>query len=139
MIKNEKGECMIEHHIHYKEIDGYDETVWMPAGEHIKLHQKLRKEGKCNISVKKMRRISNAANQRTKKARKYRGNNRKKLNQKSNEYYYNNRKERNQKSKKYYEENKEKIKEYQKEWKEKNPDYFKRYNKEYYIRKNKKV
>lgn len=25
-----------EHHTHYKEIDGYDETVWMTWSEHKK-------------------------------------------------------------------------------------------------------
>ena len=60
---------MIEHHIKYKEIHGYDKTVMMSHGEHIKLHNKLRKEGKCNISVKELKRISDKAYQRTNKAK----------------------------------------------------------------------
>ena len=40
---------LIHHHIKYKEIHGVDEVVLMEKGEHRKLHNKLRKEGKCNI------------------------------------------------------------------------------------------
>ena len=59
----------VEHHIKYKEIHGYDETVIMPRGEHIKLHNRLRRKGKCDISVKELKRISNKAYQRTDKAK----------------------------------------------------------------------
>ena len=59
------SEELIEHHTHYKEIDGYDETVWMSRSEHSKLHIRLRKEGKCNIPSKKLAKISMAAHNRT--------------------------------------------------------------------------
>lgn len=62
---------MIEHHTKYKEIHGYDETVWMTWSEHQKLHQQLRKEGKCTIPSDELRKISNAANSRTEKNQKY--------------------------------------------------------------------
>lgn len=63
---------MVEHHIHYKEIHGFDETVWLTDSEHKKLHFRLRKEGKCNVSVAKLTRISIAAHNRTKKEKKFR-------------------------------------------------------------------
>ncbi len=56
---------LVEHHTKYKEIHGIDETVWMPKGEHYKLHNRLRKEGKCNIPVKELERISCLAQKRT--------------------------------------------------------------------------
>lgn len=62
---------MIEHHTHYKEIDGYDETVWMTRRDHTLLHQRLRTEKKCNISSDKLRKISNAAIGRTDKRKIY--------------------------------------------------------------------
>ena len=57
----------IEHHIKYKEIHGVDETKWMPMSEHKKLHYRLRKEGKCNISPNILEKISQKANRRTSK------------------------------------------------------------------------
>ena len=65
-----KGGRLIEHHTHYKEIDGYDETIFMTMSEHVKLHQRLRKEGKCNIPVEEMTRIAAAAHRRTDKHKK---------------------------------------------------------------------
>jgi len=62
---------LVEHHIKYKEIHGVDETVWIELGEHQRLHHGLRKEGKCNIPVDILRRVSNAAQKRTKKAKEY--------------------------------------------------------------------
>ena len=59
-----KMATMVQHHVHYKEIDGYDEIVMMEKGEHIALHDRLRYERKCNIPVKKLRKISNAARSR---------------------------------------------------------------------------
>ena len=61
---------LVEHHIKYKEIHGYDETVWMTKSEHEKLHYRLRREGKCTIPVKKLDKISRAACGRTKKCKK---------------------------------------------------------------------
>jgi len=62
---------LIEHHIKYKEIHGVDETVFMSRGEHKKLHCRLRKEGKCNISVSSLQKISTKAAQRTQKYKIY--------------------------------------------------------------------
>jgi len=58
---------LIEHHVKYKEIHGVDETVWMTRSEHKKLHNKLRKSGKCNISGKELAGIAHAAALRTPK------------------------------------------------------------------------
>ena len=78
MKSNENGNYMVEHHTHYKEIDGYDETVWMEAGAHKALHHKLRTECKCNIPVNDLKKISMAANGRSQKSKddlkKYRSN-----------------------------------------------------------------
>ena len=67
-------EQMVEHHTHYKEIHGYDKTVWMTRSEHFKLHQRLRKNGECNVPVDEMKKISMAAHNRTDEAKKYRVN-----------------------------------------------------------------
>lgn len=56
---------LVEHHTKYKEIHGIDETVWMEKGEHRALHNRLRKEGKCNIPVPELAKISLAARART--------------------------------------------------------------------------
>ena len=61
---------MVEHHIHYKEIDGYDETVWMTKSEHSKLHIELRKRGECDIPPKRLAKISMAAHSRTESGKK---------------------------------------------------------------------
>ena len=58
---------MVEHHTHYREIHGYDKTVWMTASEHKKLHNRLRREGKCNILSDELNTISRAARCRTDK------------------------------------------------------------------------
>lgn len=62
---------LIEHHIHYKEIDGYDETVWMTVSEHKKLHHRLSKEGKCNVPSDKLAIIATNAHYRTPKFKEY--------------------------------------------------------------------
>lgn len=71
MNKNENGETLVEHHTKYKEIHGYDETVWITQSEHKLLHHRLRKEGKCNIPPSKLHKIAIAANQRTEKGKRY--------------------------------------------------------------------
>ena len=38
---DENGEQLVEHHTHYKEIDGYDETVWLTKSDHQLLHKRL--------------------------------------------------------------------------------------------------
>lgn len=63
---------IVEHHTHYKEIHGFDRTIWMDKGEHSKLHHQLRKEGKCNIPADELSKISMAANYRTGKDKKSR-------------------------------------------------------------------
>ena len=47
---NENGETLIEHHTHYKELHGFDRTVWMTRSEHTKLHNRLRQEDKYGIA-----------------------------------------------------------------------------------------
>ena len=56
---------MVEHHVKYKELHGVDETVWVTQSEHKTLLNRLRREGKCNIPVDELRRISNLAYART--------------------------------------------------------------------------
>ena len=55
---------LVHHHIKYKEIHGVDEVVMMEKGEHNKLHRRLRREGKCNISPIALQKISSSANSR---------------------------------------------------------------------------
>lgn len=62
---------MVEHHTKYKEIHGVDKTVWMTRSDHRILHNRLRREGKCLVPVDELRTISNKAQQRTGKCRKY--------------------------------------------------------------------
>lgn len=60
---------LIEHHIKYKEIHGEDKTIFMPLSEHIRLHRRLRKEGKCKISPELLHEASSRACARTEKSR----------------------------------------------------------------------
>lgn len=62
---------LVEHHIHYEKIDGYDETVMMTNADHQTLHRRLRKEGKCNVPAKELNKISTAAQERTTKRLEY--------------------------------------------------------------------
>lgn len=55
---------IMKHHIKYKEIHGIDEVILMTRSEHSKLHNRLRKEGKCNISPDDLQKISCSASQR---------------------------------------------------------------------------
>ncbi len=61
--------ALVEHHVKYKEIHGVDETIVMTESEHRKLHNKLRKMGKCSIPTKELRKISSKAKERTQKGR----------------------------------------------------------------------
>lgn len=106
-----KKEGLIEHHIHYKEIDGYDETVLITPSEHRLLHNKLRREGKCNIPPKELEKISRKAYERTEKSKMKRA-----------EYREDNQEKMKTTRKIYREENKERIAIKQKEWGEKNKD-----------------
>ena len=65
---------IIQHHVKYKEIHGVDKIVMMTHSEHRLLHNRLRKEGKCNISSYELNKISVAANHRTSKTREYQKN-----------------------------------------------------------------
>jgi hypothetical protein len=58
---------LVEHHTHYEEIHGYDKTEWITASEHVKLHNRLRELGKCNIPVDELTKIASKAHQRTDK------------------------------------------------------------------------
>lgn len=60
-------EKLIEHHVKYLEIHGVDETVWLTISEHVKLHNRLRRERKCNIPPKELGKIARAAHRRTPK------------------------------------------------------------------------
>ena len=57
---------VINHHIKYKEIHGVDEVVKMDKSKHSKLHRRLRREGKCNVSPRVLSRISSTACNRRK-------------------------------------------------------------------------
>ncbi len=65
---------LIEHHTKYKEIHGIDETIWMTVSDHRKLHNRLRREGKCKISPKELKEIAKKAQVRTTKFKLYRQN-----------------------------------------------------------------
>lgn len=125
-------EEMVEHHTKYKEIDGYDETVWMTRSEHTKLHLRLRIEGKCNVSPEELTKISGAANHRTDKAKERKKEWRKK-------YYEEHKDEIKKHKKEYYENNKEKIKEATKEWRKKNPGWCKEREAQRRIKDRKKL
>jgi len=60
---------LVEHHTKYKETHGVDETVWMSQSEHLKLHRRLRREGKCKTPVDELNKISQNARCRTKKGK----------------------------------------------------------------------
>lgn len=42
----------------YKDIHGENKTTFLRHGEHVSPHRKLRKENKCNIPSKELRKIS---------------------------------------------------------------------------------
>ena len=52
------GITMVHHHVCYEEIHGYDLVILMPIGEHRKLHNRLRREGNCQIPSKELHKIS---------------------------------------------------------------------------------
>ena len=65
-LKNQRS-LLIEHHTKYKEIHGIDETKWMTTSEHRNLHNRLRREEKCDIPSEELAKISRMAVGRTKK------------------------------------------------------------------------
>lgn len=56
---------LIQHHIKYKELHEIDEIIMLTPSEHAKLHIKLRKEGKCNVSPDELEKISAKARERS--------------------------------------------------------------------------
>jgi len=58
---------LIEHHTKYKEIHGIDESLWMTPSEHRNLHNRLRREGKCDIPPNELAKISLMASKRSQK------------------------------------------------------------------------
>jgi len=58
---------MVQHHVKYKELHGYDEIVMMTMSDHKLLHQKLRREQKCNIPSDELHKIAMLAHKRTQK------------------------------------------------------------------------
>lgn len=62
---------LVEHHTKYQELHGEDKTVWMTQSDHLKLHNRLRSEGQCNVPVDELHKISLRAHQRTEKSLKY--------------------------------------------------------------------
>ena len=50
---------LIHHHEKYLELHGKEKIIILCHSCHKKLHNRLRKEGKCNIPVKKLKKISN--------------------------------------------------------------------------------
>lgn len=58
---------IVNHHTKYLEIQGVDERVKISVSEHIKLHRRLRREGKCNIPAEELRKISISARLRAQK------------------------------------------------------------------------
>lgn len=62
-------ERLIQHHTKYEEIHGVDKIVLMTPSNHRLLHNRLRKEGRCNISTKELNRIATRAHGRTEKGK----------------------------------------------------------------------
>lgn len=62
--KHNKIPELVYHHTKYKEIHGVDEGKFLTVSEHRLLHRRLRKEGKCNVPVPELSRISNSAYKR---------------------------------------------------------------------------
>lgn len=114
MKYNENGECLVEHHVKYKELHGVDETVWLTKGEHRKLHNRLRREGGCNVPVEELCKISTAACARTpkrkKQAKEYNEKHAEELKKYRKELYQNNKEEVGEARKKYYQKHSEEIK-----------------------------
>lgn len=65
--KDIKDSVTIEHHTKYKEIHGEDKTTFLTISEHIQLHRKLRRQGKCNTPSEELSNISKKAYKRTDK------------------------------------------------------------------------
>ena len=60
-----QGDLMlVHHHKKYFEFHGVDETIVMEAGDHKRLHARLRREGLCNIPSDELEKISARARRR---------------------------------------------------------------------------
>jgi hypothetical protein len=62
--RHKKMPPTIIHFEKYLEIHGEDKAVIMLRGEHLRLHRRLRKEGRCNIPKPELKHISAAAHKR---------------------------------------------------------------------------
>lgn len=60
---------IVEHHTKYEEVHGIDESTFLSVSEHRKLHNRLRREGRCTIPSEELNKISKAAYHRTEKGR----------------------------------------------------------------------
>jgi len=58
-------EHWIQHHVKYEELHGVDEIVWMTNGDHQKLHNRLRRENRCDVLPDDLHKISTIAHRRT--------------------------------------------------------------------------
>ncbi len=67
MVEINKTPELIQHHVKYLELHGEDKIVMITRSEHSKLHLRLRNEGKCQIPVDELQKISQTANRRTDK------------------------------------------------------------------------
>lgn len=126
-----KKEGLIEHHIHYKEIDGYDETIWMTPSKHRLLHNRLKREGKCNILPEELEKISMAASERTEKRIKNKQEWKEKHPQYMEDYYKNKKEEISTQKKEYHKSVKDTP-----EYKEKKRLYMKKYRAKKKVEKN---
>lgn len=115
MILNEDGEHIIQHHVKYKEIHGYDKIVLMTRSDHSKLHRRLRKTAKCKIPVEELTRISNRARMRSPIGK-----------EQAKEYY-----------KEYYKKNKKEVIKKTDEYREKNLDNINSKRRERYAQRKK--
>jgi len=136
METNEKGEYMVEHHVKYEEIHGVDETVWMTMREHKLLHSRLRREGKCDISVEELTKISVNAHHRTEKWKKYQQEHKEEILKRNRLYQRKKREKILEQKKSHYSENNEEILKRNKHYREENKEKIK-VNKEEYYQKNK--
>jgi len=57
LLDSKKPHKMLQHHVKYEEIHGVDEIVLLTYREHKKLHNRLRREGKCNIPAEELDKI----------------------------------------------------------------------------------
>lgn len=55
---------LIQHHEKYRETHGEDKIKLMTRCEHIALHRRLRKDGKCKVPVTMLARVSQSARKR---------------------------------------------------------------------------